>query len=128
VNTNDRIIAALTPGSIFNRNGHVWRSLNSLTQFADLELGALIDVLNGDLSGLVTCKPSTADKGILVALTENLTPTVPDETVEAVQVALAPDQVVEMEVTEIEGGPDADAITGHGGLAEMAENDEPAPA
>jgi len=74
VNTNDRIITALTPGSIFNGSGLVWRSLNSLAQFAGLEENELIDLLNGDLAGVVTCKPSTKGKGILVALVEHLTP------------------------------------------------------
>jgi hypothetical protein len=71
MNTNDRIITALTPGSIFNRKGHVFRSLKALADFAELETAELVDLLNGELAPMLTCKPSTqkGKGGILVALT-----------------------------------------------------------
>lgn len=72
MNTTDKIVTALTPGSIFNRNGLVFRSLGSLASFTELEEDEVLALLNGDLSDLVTCKPSTKGKGILVALTAQI--------------------------------------------------------
>ena len=69
MNVTDKIITALTPGSIFNRNGLIFRSLGSLAAFAKLEEAEVLELLNGDLVDLVTCKPSARGKGILVALT-----------------------------------------------------------
>jgi hypothetical protein len=72
VNATDKIITALTPGSIFNRNGKVFRSISSLAQFAGLEEAEVLELLNGDLTDVVTCKPSKKGKGILVALTAQI--------------------------------------------------------
>ncbi len=78
MNTTDKIITALTPGSIFNRNGLIFRSLSSLASFTELEEGEVLELLNGDLAGVVTCKPSTKGKGILVALTAQIPAEVED--------------------------------------------------
>jgi len=72
VNTTDKIVTALTPGSIFNRNGLVFRSVGSLAEFAGMEDDEILELLNGDLAQLVTCKPSKKGKGILVALTAQI--------------------------------------------------------
>jgi len=69
VNPTDTIVTALTPGSIFNRNALVFRSVASLAEFTGLAENEVLDILNGDLVALVTCKPSKKGKGILVALT-----------------------------------------------------------
>lgn len=69
MNTTDKIITALTPGSIFNRNGLVFRSAKSLAEFAGVPEDEVLALLNGDLAQMVTCKPSKKGKGILVALT-----------------------------------------------------------
>jgi hypothetical protein len=69
VNTTDKIVTALTPGSIFNRNGLVFRSAKSLAEFSGITEDEVLATLNGDLAVLVTCKPSKKGKGILVALT-----------------------------------------------------------
>ncbi len=109
MNTTDKIVTALTPGSIFNRNGMVFRSVASLAAFAGMEEDEILELLGGDLAQMVTCKPSKKGKGILVALTEQIPAEgeegIPIEQAEA-EVAAAP--VVDEEVTE---GPLADAPT-----------------
>ena len=77
MNTADKLVTALTPGSIFNRNGLIFRSLSSLASFAELEEGEVLELLNGDMAQIVTCKPSKKGKGILVALTAQIP--VPEE-------------------------------------------------
>lgn len=72
MNTTDKIVTALTPGSIFNGNGLLFRSLSSLAEFAGLPEDEVLELLNGDMSQVVTCKPSKKGKGILVALIEQL--------------------------------------------------------
>ena len=72
MNTTDKIVTALTPGSIFNRNGHVFRSIATLAEFADMDQDEVLGLLNGDMAALVTCKPSKKGKGILVALTDQI--------------------------------------------------------
>lgn len=72
MNQADKIVIALTPGSIFNRGALVFRSLASLAEFTGLEENQVLDILNGDLVAMVTCKPSKKGKGILVALTAAL--------------------------------------------------------
>ncbi len=78
MNTTDKIITALTPGSIFNRNELIFRSLGSLASFTELEENEVLELLNGDLVDVVTCKPSAKGKGILVALTVQIPVEVPD--------------------------------------------------
>ncbi len=70
MNTTDKIVTALTPGSIFNGNGLVYRSLGALAEFTGLAEDEVLELLNGDMSQVVTCKPSKKGKGILVALIE----------------------------------------------------------
>ncbi len=72
MNTADKIVTALTPGSIFNRNGLVFRSVNSLAEFAGIPSEEVLELLNGDMAQVVTCKPSKKGKGILVALTDQI--------------------------------------------------------
>ena len=72
MNTADKIVTALTPGSIFNRNGLVFRSVNSLAEFAGIPAEEVLELLNGDMAQVVTCKPSKKGKGILVALTDRI--------------------------------------------------------
>ena len=72
MNTTDKIVTALTPGSIFNGNGLVFRSLGALAEFTGLAEDEVLELLNGDMSQVVTCKPSKKGKGILVALVEQV--------------------------------------------------------
>jgi len=72
MNKRDTIITALTAGTSFNGNAKVWRSVHTLAAFCDCETEEIMDLLAGDLGHLVTCKPSTQGKGILVALKDNL--------------------------------------------------------
>ena len=72
MNPQDAIILALTPGSPFNDKGLVFRSTHTLAAFAGIELGAVLDLLVGDLAQLVTCKPSKKNKGVMVALKAQL--------------------------------------------------------
>jgi hypothetical protein len=90
VNTTDKIVTALTPGSIFNRNGLIFRSLDSLAAFAEVEKDEVLDLLNGDLSDLVTCKPSAKHKGLLVALTAHVPAEVDDGPIAIVAGPVAP--------------------------------------
>lgn len=70
MNSTDRIVTALTPGSMFNRKGLVFRSVKSLAEFAGISEEDVLNILNGDLVAIVTCKPSGKGKGILVGLNE----------------------------------------------------------
>lgn len=72
MNSIDKIVAALTPGSIFNRNNLVFRSVDTLASFTGMEVNEVLELLNGDLVQLVTCKPSKKGKGILVAMTDQI--------------------------------------------------------
>ena len=72
MNTTDKLVTALTPGSIFNRNGLIFRSVGSLAEFAGMEENEVLELLNGDMAQIVTCKPSKKGKGILVALTDQI--------------------------------------------------------
>ena len=95
MNATDKIITALTPGSIFNRNGLVFRSLGSLASFTEMEEDEVLALLNAELAELVTCKPSTKGKGILVALTEHIPA---EEQDGPVQIAAVPGEPMEAEV------------------------------
>ena len=72
MNVNDKIVTALTPGSFFNRKGLIFRSLRALSEFAGVDPEGLLEVLNGELAAVVTCKASGKGKGILVALTAHI--------------------------------------------------------
>lgn len=68
MNNQDIIITALTPGSPFNANNKIWRSVSTLSTFCECEPSDILEIIAGDLGQQVTCKPSTKGKGILVAL------------------------------------------------------------
>jgi hypothetical protein len=68
VNATDRIIAALTPGTIFNKGEKIYRSLDSLSKFAGLSEDETITLLSGDMVDLVTCKPAKDQQTILIGL------------------------------------------------------------
>lgn len=72
MNPRDAIILALTPGSLFNSKGLVFRSTYTLAAFAGIEPGDVVDLLAGDLAQEVSCKPSKKGKGIMVALKAQL--------------------------------------------------------
>lgn len=72
MNPRDAIILALTPGTPFNEKGLVFRSAATLGAFAGIEPGEVLDLLVGDLGPLVTCKPSKKNKGVMVALKDQL--------------------------------------------------------
>ncbi len=101
MNSTDKIVTALTPGSIFNRNAHVFRSIMTLAQFAEMDEGDVLDILNGDLSGTVTCKPSAKGKGILVALTANVPQLEVGEPIHVTAGPVSPALDEEVEVTEV---------------------------
>lgn len=86
MNKVDTIVATLTPGSIFNRKGHVFRSIDVLKKFSGLEEEELFSMLDGDLVQMVTCKPSRRGRRVLVALTEHI----PAEDGEQICVAAGP--------------------------------------
>ncbi len=68
MNTRDRIITALTPGSAFNANGLVWRSIDALSQFAGVSSEEALELLAGDLADIAVVRPSQTGKGLLAAL------------------------------------------------------------
>lgn len=116
MNTTDKIVTALTPGSIFNRNGLVFRSVASLASFAGMEEDEILELLGGDLAQMVTCKPSKKGKGILVALTDQI----PADDADQVQILAGNAIQAEAEVTdapvveeEVADGPlpEAPAVT-----------------
>ncbi len=73
MNTTDRIVAALSPGSPFNANGLVWRSVTSLAQYAGVGVEEVLELLVGNLAADVAVKPSKKkDVGLLAALKVNL--------------------------------------------------------
>lgn len=72
MNPRDAIIMALTPGSPFNEKGLIFRSTQTLGAFAGIEPNEVLDLVAGDLSQDVSCKPSKKGKGIMVALKAQL--------------------------------------------------------
>ena len=72
MNTRDRITTALTPGSPFNANGLIWRSVQALSQFAGCNPDETLELLAGDLADAVVIRPSNAGKGLLAALKEHI--------------------------------------------------------
>lgn len=87
MNPRDAIVTALTPGSPFNANGLVFRSVQSLRAFTQLEIPEIMEILAGDLAAQVTCRPSKKpEKGLMVALKAFL----PQPAVQQVQVAGGP--------------------------------------
>ncbi len=72
MNTRDRVIAALTPGSPFNANGLIWRSVQALSQFAGCSPEETLELIAGDLADVAVVRPSQAGKGLLAALKDNV--------------------------------------------------------
>ncbi len=68
MNTRDRVITALTPGSPFNTNGLIWRSVQALSQFAGCSYEETLELLVGDLGDIAVVRPSQTGKGLLSAL------------------------------------------------------------
>ena len=77
MNPVDAVVQALTPGSLFNQNGRIFRSAKALAQFAGTDHGGLLEILEGNLAEQVTVRPKAKrpENGFLVALKEN----VPDQ-------------------------------------------------
>lgn len=87
MNPRDAIVLALTPGSPFNANGLVFRSVQSLRAFTQLEVPEIMEILAGDLAAQVTCRPSKKpEKGLMVALKAYI----PAPGVQQVQIAGGP--------------------------------------
>lgn len=72
MNIRDRVIIALTPGSPFNANALVWRSIEALAQFAGISAGQTLELLAGDLGDVAVVRPSA--KGLVAALKEHVPP------------------------------------------------------
>lgn len=74
MNPVDAIITALTPGSLFNQSGKVFRSTKALAQFAGVEQNEILELLQDNLADQVTIRPSAKrpENGPLVALTAHL--------------------------------------------------------
>ncbi len=73
MNTQDRIMAILTPGTMFNINGRVWRSMSTLCAYCEMESDPLLELLSAEFNDTVVLKPSDK-KGILIALKANIPP------------------------------------------------------
>jgi hypothetical protein len=72
MNIRDRVVTALTPGSAFNANGLIWRSVDALSQFAGVTPEETLELLAGDLSDVAVVRPSQTGKGLLAALKEHV--------------------------------------------------------
>ncbi len=72
MNTRDLIITALTPGTPFNSNNLIWRSIQALSQFAGCSLEETLELIAGDLADVAVVRPSAAGKGLLAALKEHI--------------------------------------------------------
>lgn len=74
MNPVDAIVMALTPGSLFNQSGKVFRSTKALAQFAGVEQGEVLDLIANNIADQVTIRPSAKrpENGPLVALTQHL--------------------------------------------------------
>ena len=72
MNTNDRVVAALTPGSAFNAGGHIWRRVSSVSTLANLEEEALIGLLTGGDLGIRVQFRAAAGGRLMVAQQELL--------------------------------------------------------
>jgi hypothetical protein len=107
VNAIDRIITALTPGTIFNKGGLVYRSLGTLAKFAGLEEDETVALLSGDMAGLVTCKPAKDQQTILIALNAVLDAALPAPAEEENPVDFAIDAEVGAAVAAIDDNPHA---------------------
>jgi len=72
INPVDAIGMALTPGTIFNQGGNIWRSASALGQFAALGSREVLALIVAHLSDKVTIRPSAKNpqNGPLIALTE----------------------------------------------------------
>lgn len=72
LNPRDAIIAALTPGTPFNPHGYVFRSVSTLAQFAGVTNGEVMELILGDLSSQVQCKPNNKhpEQGVYAARRE----------------------------------------------------------
>lgn len=72
MNALDRIITALTPGTAFNTNGLLWRSIQALSQFAGCSTEETLELIAGQLSDTVVVRPSKTGKGLLAAISANI--------------------------------------------------------
>ena len=74
MNAVDAIVMALTPGSLFNQNGKIFRSAKSLAQFAGIPQQEVLPLIAEHLSNIVTIRPSAKrpENGPLIALTAHL--------------------------------------------------------
>ncbi len=133
MNTRDVIVTALTPGSPFNRNGLIWRSIGALSQFAGLEPAETLELLAGDLADVATVRPSQTGMGLLAALRDNV-PQAANQGEEDPQVAIAGGPAYNAPPEAVDPQPDAPPGLGDvepaGPLAFDGENvvaDEPLP-
>ena len=74
MNSRDAILKALTPNDMFNQKGLVWRSISTLAQFAFVEQGEVLGILDEHFQGLVSVRPNgkCPENGPLVALNEHI--------------------------------------------------------
>ena len=70
INPRDAIIAALTPGTPFNPHNYVYRAVQTLAQFAGVEPSEVMELILGDLSSQIQCKPNRKhpEQGVYAAL------------------------------------------------------------
>lgn len=97
MNPVDAVVTALTPGSVFNQNGKVFRSAKALAQFASVEQKEILGLIAEHLADQVTIRPSAKrpENGPLIALTQF----VPDQEEPAV-VKIVAGNAVEANVEE----------------------------
>jgi hypothetical protein len=76
MNSRDAIMKALTPDDMFNQKGLTWRSITTLAQFASVETGEVLEILDEHFQGLVSVRPNGKHpaNGPLVALNEHIHP------------------------------------------------------
>jgi len=72
MNPQDAIMMALTPGSPFNPKGLVFRTASSLCAFSGQSMDRVLDILAGDLSQIVTMKPSKKNPQVLMVARRDL--------------------------------------------------------
>lgn len=80
MNPVNAIEKALTPGSLFNQHGKIFRSAAALGQFAGLNIQEVLHLVDENLADRVTIRPSQRhpENGPLIALTECI-PDQPEE-------------------------------------------------
>jgi hypothetical protein len=112
MNSRDAISKALTPGDMFNQKGHVWRSMRTLSQFADCPRNELLDILDEHFQGMITVRPNRShpEQGPLVAITAYITVADEDPQVVVTGGNAVERAVAAVEAADIAMGPDGAAV------------------